>query len=90
VASSKLDRLKDLPWLMLLQAAVVLGRRWSTLSEKDRAHLSRLLRDSRGRKGNLSVKQRYELRRLARKLDLKGAGRELLLIRAARRRRKPR
>ena len=70
----KLDRVKDLPWLTMLQGAAVVGRRWSSLSEKERAQLIRILRDSRGRKGNLSVKQRYELRRLARKLDLKGAG----------------
>jgi hypothetical protein len=86
VAKSKLDRVKDLPWLMMLQAGVVVGRRWSALSEKERAQLARILRDSRGRRGNLSVKQRYELRRLAHKLDLKGAGRELMVIRAARRR----
>ena len=86
MARSKLDRVKDLPWLMMLQAGVIVGRRWSALSEKERAQLTRILRDSRGRKGNLSVKQRYELRRLAHKLDLKGAGRELMLIRAARRR----
>ena len=86
MARSKLDRVKDLPWLMMLQAGVVAGRRWSALSEKERTQLFGILRDSRGRKGNLSVKQRYELHRLARKLDLKGAGRELLLIRAARRR----
>ena len=86
MARSKLDRVKDLPWLMMLQAGVVVGRRWSALSERERAQLTRILRDSRGRRGNLSVKQRYELRRLARKLDLKGAGRELMLIRAARRR----
>jgi hypothetical protein len=86
VAKSKLDRLRDLPWLMVLQSSVVVGRRWSALSAKERAQLMSILRESRGRKGNLSVKQRYELRRLAHKLDLKGAGRELMLIRAARRR----
>ena len=86
MAKSKLDRVRDLPWLMMLQAGVIVGRRWSALSEKERAQLTRILRESRGRRGNLSVKQRYELRRLARKLDLTGAGRELMLIRAARRR----
>jgi hypothetical protein len=33
--------------------------------------------ESRGRVSNLSLKQRAELRKLARKLDLKGMGREL-------------
>jgi hypothetical protein len=85
---SKVDRVKGLPWLMLLQAGVVLGKRWSALSAKDRARLARLVRQSRGRVGNLSVKDRLELRRLSRKLDLKGAGRELLpLLRGGRKRR---
>jgi len=85
---SKVDRMKGLPWLMLLQAGVVLGKRWSALSAKDRARLARLVRQSRGRVGNLSVKDRLELRRLSRKLDLKGAGRELLpLLRGGRKRR---
>jgi hypothetical protein len=82
---SKVDRIKGLPWLVLLQAGVVLGKRWSALSAKDRARLARLVRQSRGRVGNLSVKERVELRRLSRKLDLKGAGRELLpLVRGGR------
>jgi hypothetical protein len=43
------------------------------------------VRESRGRVGNLSVKQRMELRKLARKLDLKGIGRELMpLVRRGR------
>jgi hypothetical protein len=85
---SKVDRVKGLPWLLLLQAGVVLGKRWSALSAKDRARLARLVRQSRGRVGNLSVKDRLELRRLSRKLDLKGAGRELLpLLRGGRKRR---
>ena len=88
---SKLDRVKDLPWLAMLQAVVVVGRRWSALSQKDRARLSRLVRESRGGIGNLSSKERVELRRLVRKLDLKSAGRELLpLMRGERKRRRHR
>ncbi len=85
---SKVDRVKSVPWLLLLQAAVVLGKRWSALSAKDRARLTRLVRQSRGRAGNLSVRERLELRRLGRKLDVQGASRELLpLIRPGRKRR---
>jgi hypothetical protein len=41
--------------------------------------------------GNLSVKERNELRKLAGKLDLKGAGRELLpMLRGGKRGRKRR
>jgi hypothetical protein len=89
VEKSKLDRVKDLPWLAMLQAVVVVGRRWSALSQKDRARLSRLVRESRGRVGNLSSRERDELRRLVRKLDPKSAGRELLpLMRGGRKRRR--
>ena len=86
--TSKVDRVKGLPWLLLLQAAVVLGKRWSALSAKDRARLARLLRQSKGRTANLSVRERLELRRLSRKLDIQGASRELLpLTRRGRKRR---
>jgi hypothetical protein len=75
---SKLDRIQALPWIAIVQAGVAIGRRWRALSAKDRARLARLLRDSRGSVGNLSVRQRLELRALVRKLDLGGLGRELL------------
>jgi len=74
------SRVKALPWLALLQASVILGERWRALSDKDRARLTRLMRESRGRLGNLSVKERDELRRLVGKLDLKGAGPELTAL----------
>jgi len=78
--SSKSDRsrLKALPWAALLQAGVAIAQRWRTLSEKERTRLARLLRDSAGRPGNLSQKERKEVRKLAGKLDLKGLTRELL------------
>lgn len=60
-----------------MQGTVIVGRRWAALSEKERTRLTELLRRSRGRIGNLSVKERLELRRLAHKLDVKGMGREL-------------
>ena len=75
---SKRERLKALPWAALLQGVVVIGQRWRALSEKDRARVTSLVRDSHGRLGNLSTKERAELRSLAGKLDLKGIGRELL------------
>jgi hypothetical protein len=84
-SNSKRDRLKALPWAALLRAGVLVGSRWRALSERDRSRLSRLVRQSGGRPGNLSAKERRELRRLAGKLDLKGMGRELLpLVRARR------
>ena len=60
------------PWLVLARGAMILGKRWNALSAKERARLAELVRESHGRVGNLSVKQRLELRKLAGKLDLKG------------------
>jgi hypothetical protein len=89
-SKSSVDRAKDLPWVALLQAGMVLRSRWRKLSEKDRARVLALLRDSHGRLSNLSAKEREELRRLAGKADLKGIGRELFALRGGRRRRRRR
>jgi hypothetical protein len=87
---SKLERVKDLPWALLLQMGVVLGKRWRSLSAKDRARLTKLTRESQGRLGNLSDKQRKELKKLVGKLDPKSTSRELVLLTRARRWRKRR
>jgi hypothetical protein len=83
-------RLKDaVPWTLIARAFLVAGKRWTALTAKERARLATLVRNSRGRTGNLSSRERVELRKLVRKLDLKGAGRELLpLLRGGGRRRK--
>lgn len=74
------------PWLALARAAMIVNRHWSSLSSKERAHLAQLVGESRGRVSNLSAKQRVEVRKLARKLDLGGMGRELLALRGGRKR----
>jgi len=85
-AKSKQSRAKALPWAVMLQAAMVVGRRWVALSKKDRERLTRLVRESRGRLGNLSARERSELRRLVGELDVNRMGRELLpVLRAGRR-----
>lgn len=65
------------PWLTLTRAGMIVSRRWNALSAKERARLAELVTQSRGRVSTLSLKQRAELRKLARKLDLKGMGQEL-------------
>jgi len=65
------------PWLAFARGAMIVSKRWNALSGKERARLAELVRESRGRVSNLSVKQRLELRKLAGKLDLKGMAREL-------------
>jgi hypothetical protein len=79
-SKSKLTRVKALPWAVLLQVGTVLGKRWRSLSARDRARLTRLTRESRGRMNNLSAKERRELRKLVGKLDFKRMSRELLPI----------
>ena len=84
------ERVRNLPWAAALQVSLVLGRRWRNLSEKDRARLVRIVRDSKGRLSNLTAKERDDLRRLARKADLRGIGRDLVALRGGRRLRKRR
>jgi hypothetical protein len=76
-AASKVARLRTVPWVFLLQAGAVLRSHWRSLSRKDRTRVTTLLRTSRGRPGNLSAKEREELRALVGKLDLKAIARDL-------------
>ncbi len=88
---SKLKRTaKAVPWATLLQGTVIVGRRWAALSVKERARSRELMRKSRGRLRNLSVRERLELRKLAHKLDLKGMSRELTLLARGKRSRRSR
>ena len=72
--------LEAIPWAALLQVTVIVGRRWASLSAKDRARFGELVHKSRGRLGNLSVRERLELRKLAHKLDVRGMGSELVAL----------
>jgi hypothetical protein len=92
-SDSKLKRtVKAVPWATLLQGTMIVGRRWASLSEKERARFAQLVRRSRGRVRNLSMKERLELRKLAHKLDVRGMGRDLapLVLRRHKRGRKRR
>jgi hypothetical protein len=82
------SRLRALPWAGIAQAGLVVGRRVTDLSAKDRARLGRLLRQSRGWPGRLAPKERDELRRLLGKLEPRSISRELApLLRTGGRRR---
>ena len=86
---SKLKRtVKAVPWALLLQGTVIVGRRWASLSAKERARFTELVQKSRGRIRNLSVRERLELRKLAHKLDVRGMGDEFLALRRRRRSRR--
>jgi hypothetical protein len=78
MARIPITRLRALPWALVLEAGAVAGRRVRALSGRERRRLGELLLASRGRASNLSLRERAELRRLVRKLDLPAAGRDLL------------
>lgn len=71
-ASSSLEAAKRLPWAAIAGVAVATGKRWRTLSERERSRLLALVRESGVRPDRLSEKQRKELRKLLAKLDLRG------------------
>jgi len=84
--SGRLPRVKAVPWALLLQGAAAAHRRWRELEEGERRRLGELVRKSRGRPGNLTARERADIRRLVAKLDLPGIGRELLPFGRGRRR----
>ena len=77
--------LKPLSWATLLRAGFVIRRSWKALSQKERARLASLVRESRGRPSSLSSKERKELRTLTAKLDLERTVRELSALLRGRR-----
>ena len=89
-SKSRRERLRTLPWTSIAQAGLVVGKRVSDLSAKDRQRLMRLMRESRGWPGRLAPKERAELRKLLGKLDPKAISRELLPLVRGRGRRKRR
>ncbi len=71
-ANASLESAKRLPWAAIAGALVAVGKRWRSLSEKERSRLMALVRQSGVRPDRLSDKQRKELRKLLAKLDLRG------------------
>ena len=84
-AEGKGARRLAIPWA-LLQGTIVVGGRWQRLTANERERLTGLLRDSRGRIDRLSARERKELRKLVDKLDVKGMAKELVALRAVRKR----
>jgi hypothetical protein len=69
------------PWMLLLQAAVVLRSHWALLDDVDRRELSRIVKKSHGDPRRLTKGERSELLRIVRRLDLLTAGRKLMPLR---------
>jgi len=70
----------------MMRVGLAFARRVGALSAKDRARLAGLVRQSRGRPGNLSERERRELMAIVAELDLLGVARELSGLRAGGRR----
>jgi hypothetical protein len=64
----------------MFQGALLIGQRWRSLSQAERARLTDLVRESHGRRGNLSARERRELRKLLTKLHLRGLPGELAAL----------
>jgi hypothetical protein len=75
--------LRAFPWARLLaaaRAAVATKGHWDKLTPDERRLLARLVRKSRGRASNLSLRERNQLRRLVAKLELRRLGRDLAVL----------
>ena len=80
---------KAVPWAVLLEVASVAREHWQGLAERDRRRLSALIRKSRGRRGNLTKRERDDVRRILGKLDYKAIGKDVVpFVGRARRRRR--
>jgi len=69
--------LSTIKWAVVFDALAVAREHWEKLTPGERAHLSALMRKSRGRWGNLTPSERRDVRRLVVKLDLPMLGRNL-------------
>jgi hypothetical protein len=78
-----MPRLRALPWLVVLDIALILRDRWERLGPADRRRLGEIVRKGR----SVSERDKADLRRIVRKLELVDAGRQLAPIVGRRRRR---
>jgi hypothetical protein len=74
----KMPGRKAVPWLLLLEAAMVMRTHWGRLDDNDRRELSRIVMKSHGNPRNVTSQERSELARILRRLDLITAGRKLM------------
>ena len=79
---------RRVPWLVLLDAGKVAREHWTKLTPSERSKLGSLIKKSKGRLSNLSVRERAELRRLVNKLDLPDAGKKMVPFAGVMRRKK--
>ncbi len=82
---AKLPFVKVSPWMIAAQAAMLARDRWKVLEPQERQELGRLVRKFRGRPSAFTPQERERIKVLVHRLDLKGAGIELLPVPGAKR-----
>lgn len=73
----RLTRVRAVPWAILLELGVTVRDAWMKLTPGERAHLLNLVKKSQGRPGNLSARERADIKRLVRKMEPAALGRSL-------------
>ena len=71
-----MPRLRAIQWMVLLDVALVARERWNRLESNERRRLTEIARNGR----HMSARDREDLGRIVRKLELMDAGRELMPI----------
>lgn len=85
--ASHMPRFRVAPWMVALDVAVVLRDLWGRLEPHERRRLGEIVRRGRA----MSEREKTELKRLVRKLELMDAGRQLVpMVRRRRGRRRGR
>lgn len=82
----RVTKVKALPWIVLVESAVLVREHWLHLTPNERKRVTLLLKKSGGRPQSLTPREREELKRLGRKLDPAGLGRKLMPLGARHRR----
>jgi hypothetical protein len=79
-----MPRLRTVPWMLALDAALVLRDLWGNLEGHERRRLAELVRKGR----SMNEREKAELKRLVGKLELLDTGRRLVPLVGKRRRRR--
>ena len=80
-----MGRLRAIPWILLYELATVAHSQWQDLPPADRDKLTRLAVKSRGLPTNLTARERAEVKRILRRVDLQHVARQVLPKAIARR-----
>lgn len=72
-----MPKFRPLPWLLLLDVALVTTRYLRQIEEQDRARVLEIARRTKGLPYRVTAQERDELMRVARTIDWRGAAAEM-------------